>query len=190
MPVPGNILHEAATAPVALETFLRTHSVKPGEGLIGTVWQSAQPVCLTDVREVPELARLRETALGTGSVMGTALLYGKQNMGVLALGNRPKGPAFSASDFVVFKSIAEQSAFALYNAIVYSEANEKKRLDHDLEIARVQSGCSVSLGAPAARPRCRRHLRGHGESSQQNSVPDRDNNRHVRPRSRARHRTM
>ncbi|HMG06660.1 MAG TPA: PP2C family protein-serine/threonine phosphatase, partial [Chthoniobacterales bacterium] len=29
-----------------------------------------------------------------------------------------------------------QSAFALYNAIIYSEANEKKRLDHDLEIAR------------------------------------------------------
>jgi sigma-B regulation protein RsbU (phosphoserine phosphatase) len=43
---------------------------------------------------------------------------------------------FSASDFVVFKSIAEQSAFALYNAIIYSEASEKKRLDHDLEIAR------------------------------------------------------
>jgi GAF domain-containing protein len=44
--------------------------------------------------------------------------------------------AFTQSDFVVFKSIAEQSAFALYNAIIYSEANEKKRLDHDLEIAR------------------------------------------------------
>ncbi|PYM09710.1 MAG: hypothetical protein DMF15_04780 [Verrucomicrobia bacterium] len=43
---------------------------------------------------------------------------------------------FTPSDFVVFKSIAEQSAFALYNAIIYSEANEKKRLDHDLEIAR------------------------------------------------------
>jgi sigma-B regulation protein RsbU (phosphoserine phosphatase) len=36
----------------------------------------------------------------------------------------------------VFKSIAEQSAFALYNAIIYSEASEKKRLDRDLEIAR------------------------------------------------------
>ena len=45
-------------------------------------------------------------------------------------------PPFTPSDFVVFKSIAEQSAFALYNAIIYSEANEKKRLDHDLEIAR------------------------------------------------------
>jgi sigma-B regulation protein RsbU (phosphoserine phosphatase) len=68
--------------------------------------------------------------------MVTPLLYGKQNMGVLALGNGSNSPPFSPSDFVVFKSIAEQSAFALYNAIIYSEANEKKRLDHDLEIAR------------------------------------------------------
>jgi len=46
------------------------------------------------------------------------------------------GAPFSQNDFVVFKSITEQSAFALYNAIIYSEANEKKRLDHDLAIAR------------------------------------------------------
>src|SRR3989440_5252716 len=136
VPVPGHILHQAATAPAALEGFLRMHSVPPGEGLIGTVWQTVQPVSLTDVREVPELARLRETPLGTASLMATPLLYGKQNMGVLAVGNGPMGAPFTPSDFIVFKSIAEQSAFALYNAIIYSEANEKKRLDHDLEIAR------------------------------------------------------
>src|SRR6266481_5196246 len=135
VPVPGHILHQAATAPAALEGFLRMHSVPPGEGLIGTVWQTAQPVSLADVRDVPELARLRETPLGTASLMATSLLYGKQNMGVLAVGNGPMGAPFTPSDFVVFKSIAEQSAFALYNAIIYSEANEKKRLDHDLEIA-------------------------------------------------------
>ncbi len=136
VPVPGHILHQAATTPAALEGFLQMHSVPPGEGFIGTVWQTAQPVLLTDVRDVPELARLRETPFGTASLMATALLYGKQNMGVLAVGNGPMGAPFTPSDFVVFKSIAEQSAFALYNAIIYSEANEKKRLDHDLEIAR------------------------------------------------------
>src|SRR5260370_31069666 len=57
-------------------------------------------------------------------------------MGVVGLANRRMGAPFSQNDFVVFKSITEQSAFALYNAIIYSEANEKKRLDHDLEIAR------------------------------------------------------
>src|SRR5438067_10650148 len=134
--VPTHILRQAATAPTALEGFLRTQSIPRGEGLLGTVWATAQPVCLADIRAAPDLASLRETALGTASVMATPLLYGKLNMGVLALGNGPTGAPFSQSDFVVFKSIAEQSAFALYNAIIYSEANEKKRLDHDLEIAR------------------------------------------------------
>src|SRR5216110_609432 len=81
--------------------------------------------------------------------MATALGYGKQDMGVLALANGPMGAPFSQSDFVVFKSIAEQSAFALYNAIIYSEANEKKRLDHDLEIARDIQRILLPAEAPA-----------------------------------------
>ena len=134
--VPPHILQQAAATPVALESYLRLHSVAVGEGLLGRVWQTGQPVCLNELSEAPELAKLRESSLGTASIMVASLLYGKQNMGVLALGNGPMGAPFTQSDFVVFKSISEQSAFALYNAIVYSEANEKKRLDHDLEIAR------------------------------------------------------
>lgn len=134
--VPTTILQQTAANSTALESYLRLHAIPPGEGIIGRVWQTREPVLLTDLANAPELAGLRGTSLGAASVMVTPLLYGKQNMGVLALGNGPSSPSFTASDFVVFKSIAEQSAFALYNAIIYSEANEKKRLDHDLEIAR------------------------------------------------------
>ena len=134
--VPPHILQQAASAPVALESYIRLHPVALGDGVIGRVWQTGEAVCLNEFSEAPELAKLRGTSFGTASVMIASLLYGKQNMGVLALGNGPMDAPFSQSDFVVFKSIAEQSAFALYNAIIYSEANEKKRLDHDLEIAR------------------------------------------------------
>jgi sigma-B regulation protein RsbU (phosphoserine phosphatase) len=133
--VPADVLQKAATTPSALESYLRLHPVAPGEGIIGRAWQTREPICLPDVASHPELAALHGTSLGAKSIMVTPLLYGKQNMGVLALGNGPMSTPFTPSDFVVFKSIAEQSAFALYNAIVYSEANEKKRLDHDLEIA-------------------------------------------------------
>ena len=134
--VPSHVLQQAAGNPVALESYLRLHTVPPGEGIVGRVWQMRAPLHLTNVADAPELATARGTSFGASSVMITPLLYGKQNMGVLALGNGPTSAPFTQSDFVVFKSIAEQSAFALYNAIVYSEANEKKRLDHDLEIAR------------------------------------------------------
>ena len=134
--VPPHVLQQAAGNPVALESYLRLHTVPPGEGIVGRVWQMRAPLHLTNVADAPELAAARGTSFGASSVMITPLLYGKQNMGVLALGNGPMSAPFTQSDFVDFKSIAEQSAFALYNAIVYSEANEKKRLDHDLEIAR------------------------------------------------------
>jgi phosphoserine phosphatase RsbU/P len=134
--VPPHILQQAAASPVALGSFLRLHTIGGGEGLLGRVWKSGLPICLNDFSEAPELAKLRDSSLGASSVMVAPLLYAKQNMGVLALANSRIGPPFSQNDFVVFKSIAEQSAFALYDAIIYSEANEKKRLDHDLEIAR------------------------------------------------------
>ena len=134
--VPQPILREGASTPAALETYLRSHTIDVGEGIVGRAWQKGEPRLLSELEDAPELAALRNTAFGTASVMITPLLYGKQNMGVLALANGPTNPSFTASDFVVFKSIAEQSAFALYTAVIYSEANEKKRLDHDLQIAR------------------------------------------------------
>jgi len=147
--VPPEILEQAALSPIALESYLRLHAIPLGEGIIGRVWQLGQSVCLNELSEAPELVKLRGTSFGAGSLVVSALLYGKQNMGVLALANSPAGTPFSQSDFVVFKSIAEQSAFALYNAIVYSEANEKKRLDHDLEIARDIQRILLPAEAPA-----------------------------------------
>src|SRR5437868_10654151 len=134
--VPPHILQQTAGTPVALENFLRVHNIGNGEGVLGRVWETATPLCLNEFSKAPELATLRDSSLGAASVMVAPLLYAKQNMGVLALANSRMGSPFSQNDFVVFKSITEQSAFALYNAIIYSEANEKKRLDHDLELAR------------------------------------------------------
>jgi len=147
--VPQNILQQAAAAPIALESFLRLHTIDPGEGLIGRVWQTGQSICLTEFSEAPELAKLRGSAFGSASIMAASLRYGNQDLGVLALAQGPRGQPFSQGDFVVFKSIAEQSAFALYNAIIYSMANEKKRLDHDLEIARDIQRILLPSEAPA-----------------------------------------
>ena len=124
--VPPHILEQAAVTPIALESYLRLHPIMVGEGVIGRAWQTGQPVCLNELSEAPELASLRNSSLATASVMVAPLLYGKQNMGVLAVGNGPAGTPFSQSDFVVFKSISEQSAFALYNAIIYSEGERKE----------------------------------------------------------------
>src|SRR5437773_3878144 len=147
--IPPSTLQQAAGAPIALESFLRLHTIGPGEGLIGRVWQTGQSVCMVEFSEAPELGKLRGSAFGSASIMAASLRYGNQDLGVLVLAQGPRGQPFSQGDVVVFKSIAEQSAFALYNAIIYSMANEKKRLDHDLEIARDIQRILLPSEAPA-----------------------------------------
>lgn len=147
--VPPHILQQAVTMPAALDSYLRLHPVPldgangkggvetvGGDALLTSVWRDKTALFLPAADRDPRLSALREAALRTESAMIAPLLYAGQNLGVLALANGTMSSAFSESDFEVFKAISEQSAFALYNAIVYAEANEKKTLDRDLEIAR------------------------------------------------------
>jgi sigma-B regulation protein RsbU (phosphoserine phosphatase) len=134
--VPRHISQQSLNYPLALESYLRLHTVKSGEGLLGAVWERKEPLFLSSRDADPRLERLRHSALEMDSVMIGPLVYGNQNLGVLAVANGPMTTPFSPSDFVVFQSIVEQSAFALYNAVIYSEASEKKRIDRDLDVAR------------------------------------------------------
>src|SRR5213596_964550 len=59
--VPPHILQQAASTPVALESYLRLHSVALGDGVIGRIWQTGEAVCLNEFSEAPELAKLRGT---------------------------------------------------------------------------------------------------------------------------------
>lgn len=131
--VPAHILQQMESTPQALQSYLRLHAIEAGEGIIGKVWRDREPVLLgpSDAR----LSQLRDTTLRTESAMMAPLIYGNENLGVLAVANGPMSTPFTESDFSVFKAIAEQSAFALYNAIIYSQADEKKRLDTDLQTA-------------------------------------------------------
>lgn len=146
--VPDYVLQQASTTPVALESYLRLHGIRKGEGILGTAWESRQPQLLATSEEDPRLGKLRDTAAKTASVMVTPLLYHDQVLGVLALANGPMGEPFSKSDFEVFKAIAEQAAFALYTSLVYSEAGEKKRLDNDIQTARDIQAILLPAGPP------------------------------------------
>jgi len=146
--VPDYVLQQASTTPVALESYLRLHGIRKGEGILGTVWETRQPQLLASHEEDARLDVLRDTTARTESVMVTPLLYHDQVLGVLALANGPMGEPFSKADFELFKAIAEQAAFALYTSRVYSEAGEKKRLDNDIQTARDIQAILLPAGPP------------------------------------------
>jgi sigma-B regulation protein RsbU (phosphoserine phosphatase) len=69
-------------------------------------------------------------------VMIAPLRYAGQGIGVLAVAKLVESGAFSVNDFAVFRSAAEQSAFAIGNARVHREANAKKAIEGELHNAR------------------------------------------------------
>ncbi|MEA3207553.1 MAG: phosphoserine phosphatase RsbU/P [Chthoniobacter sp.] len=115
------------------QSYLRLRCVGFDEGVIGEVWRNREPLFLGPGD--PRLAPLRVTPLRPNSALLCPLLYGEHNLGVLVIARGENDEPFLHSEFQIFKAIAEQSAFALYNAIIFSEAAEKKRLDQDLQIA-------------------------------------------------------
>ena len=147
--VPRSISQQSLISPLALESYLRLHTVKSGEGLLGAVWERKEPLFLSSKDADPRLERLRDLSVEMDSIMIAPLVYANQNLGVLAVGNGPMSTPFSPSDFLVFQSIVEQSAFALYNAVVYSEAGEKRRIDRELDVARDIQRILLPTAAPA-----------------------------------------
>lgn len=132
--VPDHIRLQAAANPVALESYLRLHPVRPGEGAIARMWKEGG-VRLFNFSD-PELKDLTGEGQQPTSALVGCLSYRDKILGVLAVVNGPMSATFSTEDVAVFKAIAEQSAFALFSEAVYLEAGEKRQIDSDLETAR------------------------------------------------------
>ncbi|MEI6493569.1 MAG: GAF domain-containing SpoIIE family protein phosphatase [Verrucomicrobiota bacterium] len=139
--VPRHILEQSVVTSVALESYLRLHPVRQGEGIIGKCWESGEA-------RVIEASDDEAEAGGVTSALVAPLVYRRKILGVLGLANGLMSTPFDVADLKVFKAITEQGAFALYNEVVYLEAGEKKRMDHDLEIAREIQGILLPSTSP------------------------------------------
>ena len=124
------------------DSYFRLHHIRPGEGLNGRTWAAG----LSSVIDPP--GSDFGTSPTTQTTLAAPLVYAGQNLGVLAVSNGPGLVVFDEADVTVFKAIAEQSAFALYSAIMFAEANDKKRLDHDLQTARDIQRILLPSGSP------------------------------------------
>lgn len=119
--------------PETLYRHLRLRAVRRGDGVISEVWEKREAQVLSAEDGRLELAR-RAGAVA-GSVVLVPLLYGGRCFGVLVQAREASAEAFCGSDLQVCQTLAEQSAFALCTAEVFSEAAEKRQFDRDLQVA-------------------------------------------------------
>ena len=117
----------------AIHRQLRIRRVKKGEGVLAEVWQSEKAQVLGS--KDPRLVPARRNGGISGNVAVAPLLYSGRSFGVLILARAPVDEPFTTSDMQVFQTLAEQSAFTLRTAEVFSDAAEKRRLDSDLQVA-------------------------------------------------------
>ena len=134
--IPPKVAKKSETDPRALESHLRRARVAMGTGIIGRGASLEDPVHVLDVKSHEAMVNRPEIYVDDVSVMISPLRYAGKDLGVLAVARRHEDGDFSQNDFAVFRSVAEQSAFAIGNARVHRDANEKKAIEGELRNAR------------------------------------------------------
>ena len=119
-----------------IENIVRTRIIRKGEGLIGTVADLGTPLLITDADCDPRVPRHQLDFLRIHSLVLVPMRFHQSVLGVLAVVNRVDGRPFVETDLNLLQALADQASAAVYYAGLRDSLDEKKRIDHDLSLAR------------------------------------------------------
>ncbi len=134
--VPLDIRERAEGDPRALESYLRLSRVPAAEGILGHCLGGGEPFLIRNLGNHPTMLNPQNPYPDQVSLLLSPLRHANKDLGVLVVARHHSDGPFSANDFVVFRSAAEQSSFAIGNARIHREAHEKRALDSELQNAR------------------------------------------------------
>jgi serine phosphatase RsbU (regulator of sigma subunit)/putative methionine-R-sulfoxide reductase with GAF domain len=127
--------------PRHLPKSIQKVSMKPGEGVSGTVFLTRKPLIIPDYDNWE--GRAADTPKGViGQAIGIPVEHGERILGVIAISRNKTEPPFNNDDVRLLTLFASQAAIALTNARQYEElqklytaVKEKERLDSELTMA-------------------------------------------------------
>jgi sigma-B regulation protein RsbU (phosphoserine phosphatase) len=134
--IPVEIRKKAERDPRALESHLRLSRVALDEGILGYCLSVGEPIHVKDVKNHPAFRDAFTRYTGDVSALLSPLRHANKDLGVLVVARRREDGNFTANDFAVFRSAAEQSSFAIGNARIHREAHEKRAIESELKNAR------------------------------------------------------
>jgi len=134
--IPVEIRKKAERDPRALESHLRLSRVAIDEGILGHCLNLNAPIHVKDVKNHPAFRDAFTRYTDDVSALLAPLCHAHKQLGVLIVARRHQDGHFSTNDFAVFRSAAEQSSFAIGNAKIHREANEKRAIETELKNAR------------------------------------------------------
>ena len=134
--IPVEIRKKAERDPRALESHIRLSRIATEDGILGHCLTFGEPIHVRDVKNHPAFrdAFIRYTE--DVSALLSPLRHANKDLGVLVVARRHVDGNFTANDFAVFRTAAEQSSFAIGNARIHREAHEKRAMESELKNAR------------------------------------------------------
>ena len=134
-PLPPAASEKLTTRAKFIEQILRSESFPETEGIVGAVVATGKGQLIADAMADERIVRHEDASLMVRSVIAVPLKFRDQFFGVLAVANSADGSPFTAADFSLMQSLAEQAALALHNSKFLNYQIEKTQLDLDLSLA-------------------------------------------------------
>ena len=101
-----------------IEEVLKSEEFPVGEGIVGRVAATGRGELLADAVADSRIVKHDDPALAVRSVIAVPLAFRGRSFGVLAVTNPAGDRPFTAAEFSLIESLAEQAALALHNAEV------------------------------------------------------------------------
>ena len=134
--IPVEVRKKAQRDPRVLESHVRLSRVAADEGILGHCLAAGVPIHVVDVKNHPAFRDAFTQYSDNVTALLAPLCHAGKDLGVLVVARRHEDGGFTPNDFAVFRSAAEQSSFAIGNARIHREANEKRAMDGELQNAR------------------------------------------------------
>ncbi len=119
-----------------IEDLVKSRVVRRGEGLVGTVGETASPILVEDAERDPRVPRHDLDFLRIQSVLLVPMRFHQRVLGVLAVVNRTDGLPFAETDVNLLQALADQASASVHYTGLREALDEKRRIDNDLGVAR------------------------------------------------------
>lgn len=119
-----------------VEKLVREQPARVGEGLVGDVMARGMPILIEDAEMDNRVPVFTEDFLRVHSMLLAPLRFRREVLGVMVVVNRIDGNPFTQSDLGLLQALIDQAAVSIHYARVSVLLDEKRRMDHDLDVAR------------------------------------------------------
>ncbi|MEM1294952.1 MAG: GAF domain-containing SpoIIE family protein phosphatase [Verrucomicrobiota bacterium] len=134
--LPEDVIKERETKPSAISNYVRLQTIDSAHPIYSRPMETLKPLRIDNLALHPDFgsSAIPEIHNGVSLIIGP-LIYAGKPMGLLMIARKLPAEPFSENETELFRSLAEQSAYALGSSEIHKEAHDKRLLDGELRTA-------------------------------------------------------